>query len=117
MSTAPVKLFDVQTNKEDYGLRAVLSGEVDLSTVDEVEEKLRAALDGEPSVLVMDLREVSFLDSSGLRMVLKMNRELAGDSRRLIVIQGERRVAKVFELTGAHEELEIVDDPSQIAGE
>lgn len=110
-----MKLFDVQTSQEDYGLRAALSGEVDLSTVEEVEEKLRSAIDGAPGLLVMDLREVTFLDSSGLRMVLKANRELSENGGRLVVVQGARRVAKVFELTGAHEELEIVDDPSQIA--
>ena len=112
-----MKLFDVQTSQEDFGLRASLSGEVDLSTVEEVEEKLRAAIDGEPGLLVMDLRDVTFLDSSGLRLVLRLNREFSGEGRRFVVVQGERRVAKVFELTGAHEELEIVDDPSEITSE
>jgi anti-anti-sigma factor len=58
---------------------------------------------------------VSFLDSSGLRLLLRLHKDLGDAGRRLVVVQGPRRVARVFELTGAEAQLEIVEDPAQIS--
>ena len=41
-----MSLFDLQTSDEPYGFRAALSGEIDLSTVEDVESELRTAIDG-----------------------------------------------------------------------
>lgn len=112
-----MKLFGVDIREEPFGSVAALSGELDLSTVDRVEEQVRGAIDGYGGVLALDLREVTFMDSSGLRLVLRLDKELGETGRRLVVIQGIRRVAKVFELTRADAELEIVSDPSEISPE
>ena len=56
---------------------AALSGEVDLAAAEAVEERIRTALADEPDVLVLDLREVDFLDSSGLRVVLSLDQRPA----------------------------------------
>jgi len=109
-----VSLFDLQTSDEPYGFRAALSGEIDLSTVEDVESELRTAIDGGTGVVALDLREVSFLDSSGLRLLLRLHKELADAGRRLVLVQGPRRVARVFELTGAEDQFEIVADPAEI---
>ena len=109
-----MSLFDVQTKSEPYGVLASLSGEIDLSTVEGVESELRAAMDSGNGGVAVDLREVSFLDSSGLRLLLRLHKELGDEGRRLIVVQGPRRVARVFELTGAEDQLEIVTDPAEI---
>jgi anti-anti-sigma factor len=110
-----VSLFDLQTSDESYGLRAALSGEIDLSTVEDVESGVRLAIEGKNGVVVLDLRDVSFLDSSGLRLLLRLHKDFDEAGRRLVVVQGPRRVARVFELTGAEDQLEIVEDPAQIS--
>ena len=93
---------------------AALSGEVDLAASEAVEERIRTALADEPDVLVLDLRHVDFLDSSGLRVVLSLDREQRDRGARLVVVRGGRRVARVMELTGADRQLEMVDDPAEI---
>jgi len=111
-----LKLFDVHLSEPDTGrVDAALSGEIDLSTVDELEGRLRGSLDGGPPLLVIDLRQVTFLDSSGLRLLLRLDERQKGIGGRMVLVQGGRRVARVFELTGAGERLEIVDDPSELA--
>ena len=110
-----MSLFELQTTQEPYGLHAALSGEIDLSTVEQVESGLRDAIQNGAGVVAVDLREVSFLDSSGLRLLLQLHKDLDGSGRRLVVVQGPRRVARVFELTGADSELEFVSDPSEIS--
>ncbi len=111
-----MKLFDVNLSEPGKGrLEAVLSGEIDLSTVGELEDRLEGPLDSGPSLLVLDLRQVTFLDSSGLRLLLRLDERQRAGGGRMVLVQGGRRVARVFELTGAGERLEIVLDPSEIA--
>jgi anti-sigma B factor antagonist len=110
-----MSLFGLETSEQPYGLLASVSGEIDLSTVGALEEELRGEWESPPTTLVVDLREVTFLDSSGLRLILTLNKEQSDAGRRLVVVEGGRRVARVFELTGAAEELETVADPSEIA--
>ena len=109
-----MSLFDLQTSEEAYGSRTALSGDIDLSTVEDVESGLRSAIDGGSGAIVLDLRQVSFLDSSGLRLILRLHKDLGEAGRRLVLVQGPRRVARVFELTGAEDQFEIVADPSEI---
>ena len=111
----PVSLFDVEISEGPLGPVAALSGEVDLSAVAGVEERIRTGMGEQPGVLVLDLREVEFLDSSGLRLVLELDREQRDRGARLVVVRGGRRVARVMELTGADRQLEMVDDPAEIA--
>lgn len=111
----PLSLFGVDISKGALGPVAALSGEVDLAAVDGVEERIRTAITDQPDVLVLDLREVDFLDSSGLRLVLALDREQRDRGARLVVVRGGRRVARVMELTGADRQLEMVDDPAEIA--
>lgn len=109
-----MSLFHLQTTDELYGSRAALSGEIDLSTVEAAGNELRTAIDAGNGVIAIDLREVTFLDSSGVRLLLQLHRELGEAGKRLIVVQGSRRVARVFELTGVGAQLEIVSDPTEI---
>lgn len=90
-------------------------GDVDIASADEIEARIRGAEAEKPSVILIDLREVSFLDSSGLRLVLgaAMRAEAAG--RRLVLVRGSERVQRVFELTNLMSRLEFVDHPSLVA--
>jgi len=110
-----MKLFSVEIAQRDGGIEAALSGEIDLSTVEELQERLETALEDDPRLIVLDLRQVSFLDSSGLRLILRLNKRQEDNDGRLVLVRGGRRVARVLEITGADRELEQVDDPSEIA--
>jgi anti-anti-sigma factor len=111
-----MSLYDVQTSDGALGPVVALSGEIDLAAVDAVEKKVRALVEGQPDVLVLDLRRVEFMDSSGLRLVLRLDQEQRERQGRLVLVRGGRRVARVLELTGADRQLEMVDDPAEIQG-
>lgn len=110
----PVSLFDVEISEGRLGPIAALSGEVDLAAAEAVEERIGTTLADEPELLVLDLRDVDFMDSSGLRVVLSVDRAQRERGARLVVVRGGRRVARVMELTGADRQLEMVDDPAEI---
>ena len=110
-----MKLFDVATSRrQDGGIGIALSGELDLSTLDQLQAELDQTLDGRPELVVLDLRKLTFLDSSGLRAVLSLHAGLQEQAGRLVLVQGPRRVHRVLELTRADDELEIVAEPCEI---
>jgi anti-anti-sigma factor len=90
-----------------------LRGELDLATLAVAERAVEKV--SESATLVLDLRKLSFIDSSGLRLILTTAEEWQGDSRRLFVVRGPAQVERVLELTGAGERLNVVEDPSLIS--
>jgi anti-sigma B factor antagonist len=92
-------------------VQIVLDGELDLATVPVAEQAINR-VDQDAATLVLDLRKLRFLDSSGLRLILATHE--AQGSRRVVIVRGPAQVDRVFELTGTGERLDIVDDPSQI---
>jgi len=110
-----MKLFSVEIAQRSDGFEAVLAGEVDMSTVGELEKRLKDALEDSPKMVVLDLRQVTFLDSSGLRLILRVNKHQEEMGGRMVLVRGGRRVERVLEITGADRELAQVDDPSELA--
>jgi anti-sigma B factor antagonist len=84
-----------------------VSGELDLASVPGLRGRLEAHLDAGRSMIVVDLRAVTFLDSTALGVlvgVLKRCRELGGDLRLVIT---EPRILKLFRITGLQEAFSI----------
>lgn len=82
-------------------------GELDLATVPEL--LARIAPHRRPgNRVVIDLRPLTFMDSSGLRMLLVLHEASAGEGWELAVVQGPPEVQRVFELTGMDQLLPFV---------
>ena len=92
-----------------------LDGDVDIASADEIEARIRSAEAEEPSVILIDLRQVSFLDSSGLGLILGAAVRAEAAGRRLVLVRGPERVQRVIELTNLQSRLEFVDHPSLLA--
>jgi len=110
-----MRLFDVEVlEREGGGVTLALSGELDLSTIERLDQVVASRVDGKPELVVLDLRDLVFLDSTGLRLVLRLHASLRDVGGRLVLIKGSRRVQRVFELTQATEVLEIVQGPAEV---
>jgi anti-sigma B factor antagonist len=90
-----------------------LAGELDIATAPGLEQKL-AELGPEVTRVVLDMRELAFIDSTGLRVVLGLANGLGENSARVVLVKGPDPVQRVFTLTGADRELTIIDDPSEL---
>jgi anti-anti-sigma factor len=82
-------------------------GEIDLSTVDAVDDQLQQLLGDGARNLVLDLRQVTFMDSSGLRLVLCWNERADEQGIAFTVIQGPPEIARVFELGGVADQVRV----------
>jgi anti-sigma B factor antagonist len=90
--------------------RVQLTGDVDLPNVERIEGLLADALDLGAAVTVVDLREVAFMDSSGLRLLMQADASARDAGRRLRVVQGPESVRRLFRLARLQDHIEIVDD-------
>lgn len=89
----------------------VATGEIDLATVDRFAAAIaRAEQDAEDRV-VLDLRAVTFVDSSGLRAMLEAYRRGLGDGRRVAVVCEPGPVRRLLEITGSTTVIEVLDAP------
>src|SRR5436190_20895729 len=88
-----------------------VQGEVDLATTPELEVALERALEAPGRRLVIDLRGVTFLDSTGLALMLRQERKARAGGGRVIVVKGPPVVQRVFEVTRMSERLTMVDEP------
>lgn len=86
----------------------VLSGELDLATAPKLEARA-GAVAAQRRPVILDLRELLFTDSTGLRAIL-MVRELCAEQRcEFLVIPGPPAVRRLFELTGLHDRLPFLE--------
>jgi anti-sigma B factor antagonist len=93
----------------DNGTRAVLRGELDLLVYDDVAAQLSPLFDADGDVTV-DVSELSFVDSSGIRLFVRLQRAL-GDRGRLHLLGPTAHVASVFEVAGL-QQLGILVEPA-----
>ena len=100
-----------ESHRTDDMIRLALAGEFDLSNAAQVEDALKEIEQERPSLLVLDLRELTFMDSTGLRVMVSADARARDDARRLAVVQGPESVHRVFRITGLDDHLEMVPSP------
>lgn len=106
--------FSMDTDVRDGVARVILTGEFDLSVVPRVDDEIMRMEATGPTVLVLDLSALTFMDSSGLRVVVTADERARRDGRRFTVVNGPDAVRRVFEITKVDKVVEIVDDLSQV---
>lgn len=95
-------------------LRAVLEGEIDFATASSMQAKVTAAREREQSSrLIMDLSRVTFMDSSGLRSILQLQRECSDADGGLVLCGPTAEVRKILTLTGLDQHLQIAETLEQ----
>jgi len=77
-----------------------LGGELDLMYAQRVEDQLRESEKAEGQMLVLDLRELGFIDSTGISVMLRAYLRAQETGRRLVLLPGPPFVQKVFAVSG-----------------
>ena len=101
--------FQLATTEREGVPLVVASGEIDLATSPSLREALAALADNRPRLVLLDLSEVTFLDSTGMSVLVvfhKHFRELGGELR---IVVGDPRVKKVVELVALDQVLILHD--------
>lgn len=85
-----------------------LTGELDIATSPQLARTLSEA-QGQARLVVADLRQVAFADSSVLHVLIDATTRAQHEGSRLVVLRGPPHVDRVFALTGFDDVAEVVD--------
>ncbi|MEP6477318.1 MAG: STAS domain-containing protein [Actinomycetota bacterium] len=93
----------IEVTEKDGRCVIVLRGELDISSAERF-DRLLADLDVEGDI-VADLSGLDFMDSTGIRFLLRMNQQVLGAGHVLRIVPGGPAVQRVFELAGIQDRL------------
>ena len=100
--------FEVTVQRDDAVATVVVSGELDLATVPRLSATVTEHSDA--SLLVLDLNAVTFIDSSGVRVLIEADRACTGSGSRLVVLAGDGPVRRLLDLCELDGRLAVVTD-------
>ena len=90
-----------------------LRGELDLSRTLLLDSELQAVEAMRPRTLVIDLRELDFVDSSGIARLIGARRRALRGGWQLLVVRGGEAVQRVMSLSAIDRAFSLIDDPSE----
>jgi anti-sigma B factor antagonist len=91
-----------------------VSGEVDLASSPELDTAIIAAIESGTASVVIDLTDVSFMDSSGLGVIVRGLKRCREADKDLDLVITNERVLKVFGITGLDQVIPIHDSIEDI---
>ena len=105
--------FDLRVVRQGSSAHIAPCGELDIATTPELEQALADAKADGVAEIVLDLRELSFMDSTGLRALAQANTRAETSGVSLAIIRGPRQIERVLEISGLRALLPLVDAPPE----
>jgi anti-sigma B factor antagonist len=112
-----VEPFSIDIAERDGRVEVTPRGELDMASAPELEQAVMPRL-ADKAWVVLDLRSLEFIDSSGLRVVVGAHRAAEDQGGRFTCVRGEpgSTVHRIVEIAGIDGVIEMVDDPGQPQG-
>ena len=104
--------FELEVLRNGTSARIAPAGELDIATAPELEQAIADVARNGAAELVLDLRGLTFMDSTGLRMLLQTNAQAAEQGFELSIWRGSRQIDKLFSVTGLDDLLPLADAPA-----
>jgi anti-sigma B factor antagonist len=98
---------------DDQTVHVTVHGALDLIRAYDFDDAMRRIERSVPRRLLLDLRSLEFLDTTGLARIVAVRRRCRRSGRRLVIVRGSQAVNRIFALSSADEQFELVGDPSE----
>ena len=108
---APIQLT-VQRPDDDT-VHVIVQGALDLVRAYDFDDAMRRIERDAPGRLLLDLRPLEFLDTTGLSRLLAVQRRCRRARRRLVLVRGPLAVQRIFAMC-SDEQFELVGDPAEV---
>ncbi len=111
-----IEPFAIEVQDTDDRMLVTPRGELDMATAPELEQTILPRLQ-QGTWVVLDLRSLDFIDSSGLRVVVGAHRSAEEHGGRFTCVRGAAgtTVHRIVEIAGIDGVIEMVDDPAEAA--
>jgi anti-sigma B factor antagonist len=104
----------MQTRREGPAAVVSVTGELDLASSPALREELERASATGAELVILDLRGLTFMDSTGLSVVVKAHQRAVESGHRFAVVRGGKQVQRLLMLTGVGERLTVIDQPEEL---
>jgi anti-sigma B factor antagonist len=108
----PPESFRCETDRDGDVVWVRPIGELDLDTAPQLDRELEAARAVGAGRVVLDLRTLTFMDSTGLRLVIRWDTAAREQGFAFAVVPGPEVVQRVFRLTGMDEVIQVAEPPT-----
>jgi anti-anti-sigma factor len=106
--------LEIAVEQHQGQTRVVLAGELDIASTASLERELVAVEGNSPGVLVLDLRRVEFIDSTGLRALIAADERARSGGRRLAIVSASDAVGRLLSVTRLDQRFDVVDHPDSL---
>jgi anti-sigma B factor antagonist len=110
-----VEISLVTRDQDGFSITEV-SGEVDVHTAPDLDQRLSEVIEAGSRKLVVDLSAVDFLDSTGLGVLVKALKEVRDEAGSVAVVATTDRITKVFRITGLDSVIGLYESVEQAVG-
>lgn len=108
--------FQLEVRSAHDAAVIAISGELDLASAPALEEELERSAANGADLVIVDLRELQFIDSTGLGLLIKAHRQAEASGRKFAIVRGQSQVQKLLGVTGIDQRLTLVDSPEELLG-
>ena len=106
------EVFEFETQQRDGAAVVRLFGELDLAGTEVFQGELDRLRGGELSRLTIDLSELEFVDSTGLRLLMSLSGACTREQVALTLVPGPRAVQRLFQVTGTDAHFTFISGPA-----
>lgn len=104
---SPLEGFELHVDQNGDSAVVRVGGEIDLTSAPQLDEGLQELVNGSVKHLTLDLSGVSFMDSTGLRVLLKTSKVLEGSGGKLDLREPSDPVRRLLEVSGLDSHFEL----------
>ncbi len=106
------------TERSGTTVNVQVLGELDLATAPRLDAELeRVRAENGTRCVILDLRRLAFLDSTGLESIIRLDAVARREGFEVAIVRGPRAVERLFAVMQLDAKLRIVDDPAELAGD
>ena len=106
--------FRLEVRTQGAATVIAVSGELDLASSPALQEELDRAAGSDAQMLIIDLRELDFMDSTGLSVLVRAHQRTEEQGRQLAMVKGPQQVQRLLSLTGVADRLTLVETPEEL---
>jgi len=106
--------FGVETHTSGRLTTLTVTGELDLVSSPVLEREIERANGLDTDLILLDLRGLEFMDSTGLHLLVKAHQSAEQAGHRLALTKGSEQVQRLLDLTGVGELVRIVESPEEL---
>ncbi len=106
--------FKVEVRDQDHAAVVTVSGELDLASSPALEHELDRVVASNAALVIVDLRDLEFMDSTGLSVLIRAHQRAEEHGQRFGLVRGSQQVQRLLSLTGVAERLTLVDTPEEL---